>query len=226
MFPKHVLIIPDGNRRWAKKNRKSFDSTYRYALSTITTRLIEYILTKTETNILSIYIISKKNIEKREKKEVKPILDNEIKVFKKWGNNKNFVKHKIKFKFIGDLNLFPKNYVKAAKKLETSTKSNKKKLCNLLAGYDAETELIEIINKIMQTKRKTKIKKIMPKFGIKEPIDLLIRTGGEQRLSGAPLIQISYSELFFTKKLYPDLSPKIIKQIFKKFEKIERRYGK
>jgi len=220
-YPKHILVIPDGNRRWAKLNKKPLDETYNYALSTITTNLISTILIKNKIEILSLYIISRKNIINRTKKQVAPILDNEINVFNEWIENKKFENAKIKFKLIGDLKILPKKFLNAAKELEKKTKYYKGPTCNLLAAYDAEFELKEAIYQI----KNKKIKNILPYLELNQSIDLLIRTGKEKRLSGAPLIQSTYAELLFLDALYPELTTKLIENSISEFRKRKRKFG-
>ena len=169
--PNHILVIPDGNRRWAKKNGKTLEETYKYALSTVTTRIIEYLIIKKKIKILTIFIISRDNLMKRKKNEVGPILNNEINVFSEWENNKKFIKAAVKFRFIGDRSVWPKDYSRAVESLEKSTKRNSGPTCNLLAAYDGKFEIQEAIKKIDGKK----IKNIADYLELKVPIDLIIR---------------------------------------------------
>lgn len=217
----HILVIPDGNRRWAKDHKKSLEETYHFALSTVTTNLIETVLIKHKIKILTIYIISKNNILKRELSEVSAILDNETRVFQEWQNNKKFKRAKIKFNFIGDLSIMPVNYITAAHELIKSTKRNNGPVCNLLAGYDAEDEIRSALKKI----NNKKIKTILPYLQLKQAIDIVIRTGKEKRLSGAPILQSSYAELMFLHTYYPNLRANLIKKILRLFQRKSRRFG-
>src|SRR3989344_8909185 len=133
-LPNHILIIPDGNRRWAEERNKSLSETYNYALSIVTTNLIDYLLTQNNVGNLTIYMLSKNNIVKRNKNELNPILENEIKVFREWKNNERFLKFNIKFNFIIETRLLPKKYLKATLELVEKTKNNTAKICNLLIG--------------------------------------------------------------------------------------------
>ena len=219
----HILIIPDGNRRWAKKNNKNLYDAYKYALFNVTTKLIDFLLVEDKTRILSIYIISKKNVISRNPKEIQPIIENEINVFKHWQDNEKFKKAKIRFKFTGDFKVLPKEFISAAKALEQSTKKFKDKTCYLLVAYDAIDQVNEITEKLDKNSEKINILKCLEPI---EKIDLIIRTGGEKRLSGAPLLQSSYAELFFINEFYPEINTKTLNKILKEFYNRKRRFGK
>jgi len=147
----HVLIIPDGNRRWAKENGKTLEETYEYALSTVTTKLIDFFLAENNANILSIYIISRRNMKNRDKHHVKPILENEKKVFEEWKNNEKFKKAKIKFKFIGDLKLFPKDYLQIATELERPSKNRRIVNISKIDKLSKPGEIILVPGKVLSS---------------------------------------------------------------------------
>ncbi|HIH09602.1 MAG TPA: undecaprenyl diphosphate synthase family protein [Candidatus Diapherotrites archaeon] len=218
---RHVLIIPDGNRRWAKKNNKSLKETYKHALLAVTTKLIESILIENKVKILTIFIISRDNVLKRKAVELKPIIDNEILTFNEWMRNEKFRRAGIKFKFIWGNVKLPRKYIYSAKNLERSTDGNTGPTCNFLAGYDAESESKNAIKKI----KNRKIKSLVPYLALNEPIDLIIRTGGEKRLSGAPLLQSAYAEIEFLKEYYPQIKTNMIKKMLLNFGKKDRRFG-
>ncbi len=224
-LPNHILIIPDGNRRWAKEHNKSLSEAYNYALSTVTTNLIEFLLIQNKIENLSIYMLSKNNLVKRNKNELSPILENEIKVFKEWKNNERFLKFDIKFNFIIGTRLLPKKYLKATHELVEKTKNNTAKICNLLIGYDAETEIENTINKLLMNKKIKKLHDIKKYLELKDAIDLIIRTGKEKRLSGCPMIQSAYAEIFFLDEYYPDLNSELLKNVLEEFIQRKRRYG-
>ncbi len=221
----HVLIIPDGNRRWAKLHEVSLNFAYAHALFKVTTDLIQDILIQNNVPILTIFMLSSKNISKRPLKELKPIYLNFIKVFDKWAKNKKFLLNGIKFNFIGERQVLPRNLLSSLDKLLNATKKNKKKQCNLLIGYDAEREFIHVVNTLLKN-RKKKISKAFKHMLLKEPIDIIIRTGQEKRLSGSPLMQSASAEIFFLDSYYPDLNKNHLQKIFADFKSRKRRLGK
>ena len=130
----------------------------------------------------------------------------------------------IKFKFVGDLSTLPEYYIKAAKALEEKTKKNKNGICNLLVAYDGNWEVLEAAKKVSQ-KGPFTLENFEKHLEISH-IDLIIRTGGEHRLSGAPIWQSQYSELYFSEKFYPELTTEELEKVLKNYNERERRFGK
>ena len=115
--------------------------------------------------------------------------------------------------------------------IEKKTQLNNKLILNIAFNYGTDKEIISIIKKILKKNITNEndideklIRKEMYLSGMPDP-DILIRTGGYQRLSNFLLINLSYTELFFTETLWPDLKKNEIDSIFKKFEMIKRNYG-
>ena len=222
---KHVAMIMDGNVRWAKKNKVSKEEGYKKGLTKI--NQIVDICIENKIKYLTLYALSTENLERP---SVNIIFD----IFK--GNYKNFVdnmteKKKVKIQVIGKRNNLPKNIQKKIFNIERQTLNNKLLNLNIAFNYGFVNELIYLINNIVNlssnkniTVNEALINKYLYLSDIPDP-DILIRTGGFSRLSNFFLFQLRYSELFFTKTLWPELSKKEILQIFNQYLKIERKYG-
>ena len=136
-------------------------------------------------------------------------------------NNQN-----IKLIILGIKN-FPKKLNKLLNNAEQKTHNNSKLQINLALNYGSKSELINAFKKIRKNKEsinEKNINKYLFTKDIPDP-DLLIRTGDTKRLSNFLLWQLSYSEIFFEKKLWPDFNEKDFKRIIKKFKRIKRNYG-
>ena len=220
--PKHVAIIMDGNGRWGLKNKKSRNLGHKSGLKTVE-RIIKSSI-KYNIKYLTLYAFSTENW-KRPKIEVK-FLINLLESYLKEEINK-LDNNGIKIKIIGDLKKFPKKIQKDLLLAEKKTNKNKRLYLILALNYGSKNELvnaIKIINKKKIKINENSIDSSLYTRGIPNP-DILIRTGNTSRLSNFLLWQLSYSEIFFVKKMWPDFNERDYKNILDKFKKIKRNFG-
>ena len=219
--PKHVAIIMDGNGRWGIKNRNSRNEGHKAGLRTVEKIIKKSIQQKIE--FLTLYVFSTENW-KRPKKEINflfNLLDNFLR-----NKIKNLHKNEIKLKIIGKKN-FSKKLNDLLKSSEIKTKKNTKLQINLAINYGSKDELINSFKSIIKKKITVNEKNIQNNLytkNIPNP-DILIRTGDTKRLSNFLLWQISYTEIFFEKKLWPDFNEKDYSRILKTFKSIKRNFG-
>ena len=176
---------------------------------------------------LTIYALSKDNLEKRNKNEI----NNIFRLLKNY-LNKNiiyFKKYKIKINFIGEINQLPaivkKMLISSSNEL---SKFQKKLTLNVAINYSSKLEILKVIKKLVKNKKKLNIKNVdkhLLTSSSGHP-EIIIRTGGYKRLSDFLLWQAAYSELFFEEKLWPDFKVSDLQNILKKFLKIKRNFGK
>jgi undecaprenyl diphosphate synthase len=219
----HVLIIPDGNRRYAKQKNLDISVVYTYISDDITTKIIKYLLIDKNVDEFTIFGISRDNVLKRNSQDLNPIYGAQISAYKQWEKSSSLLKN-ISFRFIGDLKLLPKEYVSIAQKLEKKTKNNKK-IVNILVAYDSCWEIQEASKETKFTKELSE-EEFLTYLKLPSYIDILVRTGGEKRLSGAPIYQSKYAELFFLNEFYPDFNTETLNQILNQFNERQRRFGK
>ena len=218
---KHVAIIMDGNGRWGKKRGKSRNYGHKAGLNTVE-KIIKASI-KNKIKYLTLYAFSTENW-KRPKNEIN-FLFNLL---------ENFLKNKIddlhekqiKLKIIGKKNFY-KRLNDILNFSENKTSKNSKLQINLALNYGSKNELVHAF-KILKKKRinvnEFNISNNLFTKNIPDP-DLLIRTGNTHRLSNFLLWQISYSEIFFEKKLWPDFNEKDYNKIINKFKKTKRNFG-
>ncbi|QJC35708.1 polyprenyl diphosphate synthase [Enterobacteriaceae endosymbiont of Donacia sparganii] len=228
-YPKHIAIIMDGNRRWAKKNKKLKFLGHREGIKTV--KKIIGLSLKYEIKALTLYAFSSENW-KRSSNEVKFLMD----LFKEVLDVEtiNLKKKNIRLKVIGNRNKFNSSLQDAIIQAESLTKNNNKLLLNIAANYGGRWDITNSMKKIA-----LKVSKgLLNPNNINEhiinnyiclnnifPIDLVIRTGGEYRISNFLIWQIAYSELYFTKKLWPDFDKKDFQRALNSFTKRNRRFG-
>ena len=218
----HVAIIMDGNGRWGLKHKNSRNSGHKEGIKTV-----EKIIKSTvnhKIKYLTLYAFSTENW-KRPKIEISFLL-NLLETFLKEKID-DLYKNGIKLKIIGDIKKFPKKIQKNLKSAEQKTYNNKKLQLILALNYGSKNELVKAIKTIKEKKIKVSeysVDKNLYTRGIPNP-DILIRTGNTNRLSNFLLWQLSYSEIFFVKKMWPDFNEKDYKKILDKFKKIKRNFG-
>ena len=219
----HIAIIMDGNGRWGIKKFNSRKFGHQKGIQTVE-KIIEASI-KQSIKYLTLYTFSTENW-KRPKYEIN-FLFNLLQEYL----NKNIdilLKNNIKFNILGDLSKFPiklRNSIDNAVKL---TSENKKLQINLALNYGSKDEIVRSLKILKRKKISINIKNIEKNLytkNIPDP-DILIRTGNTNRLSNFLLWQLSYTEIFFVKKLWPDFNKNDFYKIINKFKKIERNYGK
>tara|TARA_Y100000389_G_scaffold73770_1_gene70408 strand:+ start:946 stop:1626 length:681 start_codon:yes stop_codon:yes gene_type:complete len=219
---KHVAIIMDGNGRWGVKHKKSRNAGHRAGLNTVDLVINQCI--KRKIQFLTLYTFSSENW-KRPKNEI-TFLFNLLENFLKNRINK-IIEKDIKLKFIGEISKLPIKLQKLVKLSENKTVNKKTLQVNIALNYGSKIELIKAIKKIQQKKIRLNEKNIDKNMYTKNSPDpdILIRTGNTQRLSNFLLWQLSYTEIFFEKKLWPDFTGKDFNKILNKFKSTKRNFG-
>ena len=217
----HVAIIMDGNGRWGVKYKNSRNAGHKAGLK-IVEKIIKQSI-KNKIKYLTLYAFSTENW-KRPKSEVNYLfylLENFLK------NKINKLRRQnIKLKIIGEKK-FSKKLNNLLIKSEKTTKNNSKLQINLALNYGSRKELIYTIKSLNKRKLKITEKNITNNLytrNIPDP-DILIRTGKTKRLSNFLLWQISYTEIFFVNKLWPDFKETDFIKIISIFKKIKRNFG-
>ena len=219
---KHVAIIMDGNGRWGIQNKGSRNLGHKAGLNTVEQIIEETI--KQKIDYLTLYTFSTENW-KRPKKEISflfTLLNNFLS--KKIDN---LMKNGIKLKILGNKKKLSNKLQNLLIKSEKKTFTNSTLQINLALNYGSKEEIINSFKKITSKRIKITEKNIEDNLytkGIPNP-DLLIRTGSTQRLSNFLLWQLSYTELFFEKKLWPNFKKNDYKKILNNYKKLKRNFG-
>jgi len=225
--PEHLGIIIDGNRRWAKsKGLPSFEG-HRRGLDNVK-RIGDWCYEK-GVKIITFYAFSTENWN-RAKTEVAYLMKLlERSVSGKYLKDLN--EKKIRLRVSGQKERLPKSLQDKIEKAEKLTENNKNGILNLAVSYGGRAEIVQAIKDIIRNKiapekiTEDLISENLWTRGLPFP-DLIIRTGGEQRLSNFLLWQSAYSELYFTNKYWPDFSESDLEKAFLNFSQRERRFGK
>jgi undecaprenyl diphosphate synthase len=216
----HIAFIMDGNGRWGEKKGKGRNFGHLKGVETV--KKIVNASIKLNIPILTFYVFSSENW-KRPIKERNYL----FKLIKRYFSLelKNIVTQGIKINIFGDINKFTSDLKFILKKTIKLTKKNKKIIVNLAINYGSKIEILQALKKNNKITTIKEFEKNLYTKNLPNP-DLLIRTGGYQRLSNFLLWQLAYTELFFLKKLWPDFNFNDLKKIIKKYKQIPRNFGK
>ncbi len=215
----HIAFIMDGNGRWGKKKKKGRNFGHIKGVEAV--KKIVRSSVKFKIPVVTFYVFSSENW-KRPKKEISFLFKLISNYFSK--EIKSVMSQGIKINIIGEMNKLSPDVKKILKKTMHLTKKNKKILVNLAINYGSKNE---ILNAIKKTKKKLSLKNFEKNLftkNIPHP-DILIRTGGHQRLSNFMLWQLAYAELFFLKKLWPDFNSKDLKRVINQYKQSKRNFG-
>ncbi|MEW6222369.1 MAG: polyprenyl diphosphate synthase [Candidatus Hadarchaeota archaeon] len=230
--PSHVGIILDGNRRFAEKI--GLDGVWGHVFGA--EKLEKVLMWCQDLGIkhVTVYAFSTENFQ-RSPEEVKTLMELFVRKFRDASRDERVHKYKIRLKVIGNLNLMPESVRRAIEEAETATKEYDGYTLNLAVGYGGRAEITDAIRKICELVEKGKLKpgsvdektieKHLYTAGLPDP-DLVIRTSGEERLSGFLLWQSAYSELYFCEANWPAFSKLDFLRSIRSYQNRKRRFGR
>ena len=222
---KHIAIILDGNRRYAKSKGLPAWEGHRLGGENVKKLLTEWII-ELKIKELTLYTFSIQNFERSEK-EVKFLM----KLFKDWLKFIDIDECRekgVKINFIGRIQLFSRDLQKMMEEVMEKTKGNSKHIVNFAMGYGGREEIVDAVNKILKEGKLKKVdEKIFSKYlYLQSEPDLIIRTGGARRTSNFLIWQSWYSEWFFVEKFWPEFEKEDLIKIIEEYKKRERKFGK
>ena len=226
----HIGIIPDGSRRWARRSGIQ-DYNGRQSGNVMENTIIHIFDKYPEVSDVSVWAVSTENLQRpqEQRDHVFRILERE---FSKINSNPIIEKRDIRVNVIGSgMNNLPDYMRQILTDVVDRTRHNKERNLNVCIGYGGRNEILDAAMAASKWMRKNPTiaklhSNVFEKFlMIPKHLDLVIRTGGERRLSGFMLYQIEYAELFFTDTLWPDFTTQELDLIMESFGSRERRYG-
>jgi undecaprenyl diphosphate synthase len=225
MSIKHLAIIMDGNRRWAlSRNLKSYEGHIKGANNLF--NIIEAV-NKNKIDFLTVFVFSTENW-KRSKTEISFLMDLLVKFLDDTIQKINSNDYKVRF--IGNLVPFKKNIIKKINFIQDNTSNNKGITITIALNFGGRYDIISATNKILNTQPRLKLideekfKNFTFNNCIPDP-DLLIRTGGEMRLSNFLLWDLAYTELMFLPQMWPEFDEQILDECIMNYNNRIRKYG-
>ncbi|MEM4267329.1 MAG: polyprenyl diphosphate synthase [Candidatus Woesearchaeota archaeon] len=228
--PKHIAIIMDGNRRFSRRLLMKPWKGHEWGAKKVE-QVIEWCR---EFNIreLTLYTFSIQNFN-RPKEEFDYLMKIFNENFDKLTMDKRLSEHKIRIRFIGRLSMFPENIYKKMQNLMELTRNNDEYTLNFAMAYGGREEVIDAVRRIADDVKKGLINPgeideivVERSLYMKDEPDLIIRTGGEKRISNFLSYQSAYSELYFIDKMWPEFEKEDFIAALQEYSKRERRFGR
>lgn len=220
--PSHIALIPDGNRRWSKGHSLSLMSGYKNGIE----KFLSFSIWAKRMGVqtLTVWALSTENAKKRSKLEIATLYG----LYMKAANDPKILslllKNNARIRFIGNLRMIPANLRRALLKLESKTRACTDLTINMLIGYGGRDDILYAASRAGSSSEKEFGKRI--RTASIPDVDLIIRTSGEHRLSGFLPWQTDYSEIYFSRKFWPDFQRRDLKRAVDSYAARERRFGK
>ncbi|WP_315309750.1 (2E,6E)-farnesyl-diphosphate-specific ditrans,polycis-undecaprenyl-diphosphate synthase [Pantoea vagans] len=227
--PRHVAIIMDGNGRWAKNQGKLRISGHKAGVKSVR-RAVSFAVSN-NLEALTLYAFSSENWS-RPAQEVTALM--ELFVWALDSEVKSLHKHNVRLRVIGDTSRFSPRIQERIRRSETLTANNSGLTLNIAANYGGRWDIIEGVKKLAEQVQEGLLRpdqiteeSLTSQLCMQElaPVDLVIRTGGEHRISNFLLWQIAYAEFYFTDVLWPDFDEHVFEGALNAFSLRERRFG-
>jgi len=229
-IPRHVAIIMDGNGRWAQSRNLPRHSGHRAGVESV--RIVVEECAKQGIEVLTLFAFSSENWN-RPKKEVGLLFDLFMVALQR--DVKRLKRNNVRLRIIGDRAAFPEKLQKRIHIAEEETANNTGLLLQIAANYGGRWDITQASKSLAERVKRGELQpeeiteatlsEELSFAGLPEP-DLFIRTGGEQRISNFILWQAAYSELYFSKQLWPDFGAEAFNIALEEFSQRERRFGK
>ena len=217
----HVAIIMDGNGRWAENRGEKRVKGHEKGAKVVR-EITQFCSKHKEIERLTLYAFSTENW-KRPRLEVEFLM----KLLEQYLKNEleEYIKNNVRFEAIGDLRAFSKSLQKLIKKVEEKTIHCDGLVQSLALNYGSHDEILRAVNQLKNEKKDITEEMFSNTLDCKDQVDIMIRTGGDHRISNFLLWQLSYAELFFIDTLWPDFNAEELGKIIDQFNIRERRFG-
>lgn len=224
-IPKHIGYIVDGNRRWAKLHGLPYYEGHLAGYNAVQ-EVVEATF-NAGVKYITVYSFSTENW-KRSKDEVNRLMGLVLRMLT--ADLEKFVNNNIRLKILGSLDNVPEKIIKAIDNAEAKTANNSGGTLGICFNYGGQLEIVDAVKKIIQSG--TKVDDISPELISQNlyvpeipPLDMLVRTSGEKRISNFMLWRSAYSELFFLDKMFPDMTKEDVSVIIEEYTNRSRRFG-
>jgi len=217
----HIAFIMDGNRRWAKQNKLAFALGHENGAKTLE-KVVEW-CNQLGVNTVTAYALSTENYEKRPEKEISALLSLINYLLEKKADK--LIKNQIKVKFIGHLDKLPDQIKNSLRDFEAKTENFKDKLLQVCLNYGGRQEILEAAKNLLENNKEVNQENFKEALGTSLEPDLVIRTGGQKRISNFLLWQSAYSEFYFSDSLWPKFTKEELEKALHFYRLQKRNFG-
>ncbi len=224
----HIAIIPDGNRRYAAKRGITYVEAYREGMDKAE-EVLDWLSERADVGYVTLFALSTDNISKRGREEVDALFRLISSKLDELAHSEKVHSRNVRVRVIGRRAVLPPYLIESVERVEAATAGYSGLSLNIALGYGGRDEIIDAVNRALSIGvsrlDEGEFRRLLYLDGVPDP-DILIRTGGEKRISNFLLFYISYTELFFLDKYWPELTRDDIAHILDEFYRRQRRYGK
>lgn len=221
--PRHIALIPDGNRRWAEERGKKPWEGHAKGID-VFKKFLDWCYDLGVEEITA-YSLSTENLQKRNQTEMSFLFEIYQRNLLDMLNSKEVIDRETQVRFVGDLSGFPPKMKGLIEQIERRTAKFEKKKLNLCVNYSGRSEIVNAMRKLAESEKDINEKNLEEFLLVNTSPDLLIRTA-ERRISNFLLWQCAYSEIYFSPKFFPDFTREDFLDAIEQFNSTERRYGK
>ncbi len=224
MGPQHLGLIPDGNRRWAREQGLEVWKGHERGVKV----LEDFLHWCLEEDIpeVTVYTLSLENLEKRPAEELRRLYGLMNSCLRRLEGDRTLHEEEVRVRVVGRLNRLPGFLLSGVRKIMETTRPYSRRYVNFLIAYSAQDELFSALRRLLSSRPARLTRGMLERYlWVKRPVDLVIRTGREHRLSNFLLYQAAYAELFFVDKYWPDFTREDLKRCLEEFERRQRRMG-
>jgi tritrans,polycis-undecaprenyl-diphosphate synthase [geranylgeranyl-diphosphate specific] len=225
----HLGLIPDGNRRWARLHGLPPVEGHKRGAQ-VMEEFLRWCLKDDRIGELSIYGLSTENLQKRSRQELRCLYGLMQEYFRKLLDSEEIYEYEVRVKVLGRYYRLPDSVVRLIRELMEATRHHSKKFVNILVAYGAQDELLQSVRSLARSLMSGRLGRVTEAalrrhLWVGRPLDLVIRTGGDHRLSNFLLYQAAYAELIFVDKYWPDFTYGDFRRCLEQFERAQRRMG-
>ncbi|MFN3803878.1 MAG: polyprenyl diphosphate synthase [Pyrobaculum sp.] len=230
-LPTHIAVIPDGNRRYAKKAGLDLYRAYKVGVEKVRS-FLTWVLEFRDIKHVTIFALSTENL-RRSRLELEILFKIFEEEFRKTLEDPLLHENRVRIRVIGDRALLPTKIVKLVEEIESLTKNYQNYHLTFALGYGGRAELVRCIKRIISGEVKMgeineeTLFQCLDTRDLPQPQpDVVLRTGGEKRLSNFLLYQAAYSELIFLEKLWPEIEREDVRYVVEEYSNRQRRFGR
>lgn len=219
-----MMVIPDGDRRYATKEGISKFEAYKRAAKVVRD-LIDWTLVGNGVTEFTFFGLSYNNIMKRNDEDLEPILKVQTDTLNYFAEDDLFHNNEIKVVVHGQKHLLPKDYLEAVCNVEGATANYTNKTFNLLLGYSGQLDIEQAIEKTLSQGKKPSFENVVSNCSMKKPLDFIVRTANENRISDGPFFLTKYTEFHSIPAYFPGLTKKDIDDAVQVYNNRKRTFG-
>jgi tritrans,polycis-undecaprenyl-diphosphate synthase [geranylgeranyl-diphosphate specific] len=237
-MPKHIAIIPDGNRRWARS--QGFDVNVGHEVGYERLEEVLKWLWELGVKVVTVYAMSYENCTKRSEEEKTHLFNLMKKGIDRFISERVLEKHRVRVRFLGRLDIIPEDLRSKIRRIEELSSQYNEKFLNVALCYGGRQEIVDAVRVLAEDVREGRVRvdeiseelfmkylpgaSHFPTSGLSEP-DLVIRTSGELRISNFLLWHIAYSELYFCDVFWPEFRRIDLLRAIRAYQRRQRRFG-